>query len=291
VLLNRRHASPGRAGACQVVGVGEPGETGSCGACAGGRRTRAGGAGVPPGLVFHVHLRRLAALSAAERRRPARSWAWTSRRCVGRVFPYGVPLDVSQQGTLQALRDVVEMGKPVHYESYTRAPSGHPRARLEPGAVADQGRVRAGVRGRDGRVRQQRAALGRQRLAVLNEAAVSIGRSLDLVRTAQELTELVVPRFADFASVDLFEEVHARRRARRAAGHGRLLRRAAHLSPSTGFPGAVIDLGRATRTRRTPAGPGAAHRAGRAQRGQRGPGLRPLDGGVPDRAGRLERHR
>jgi hypothetical protein len=47
----------------------------------------------------------------------------------------------------------------------------------------------------------------RQRLAVLDEASVSIGRGLDLRRTAQELTELVVPRFADFASVDPFDEV------------------------------------------------------------------------------------
>jgi phage protein U len=32
----------------------------------------------------------------------------------GQVFPYGVPPDVSRQGTLQALRDVAETGKPVH---------------------------------------------------------------------------------------------------------------------------------------------------------------------------------
>ena len=47
----------------------------------------------------------------------------------------------------------------------------------------------------------------RQRLAVLDEAAVSIGTTPHIGRTAEELAELVVPRFADFASVDLIDAV------------------------------------------------------------------------------------
>ncbi|WP_369227954.1 SpoIIE family protein phosphatase [Streptomyces sp. R39] len=45
----------------------------------------------------------------------------------------------------------------------------------------------------------------RERLSLLNEAGARIGSTLDLVRTAQELTEVAVPEFADFARVDLLE--------------------------------------------------------------------------------------
>ncbi|GAB2959568.1 SpoIIE family protein phosphatase [Streptomyces heilongjiangensis] len=47
--------------------------------------------------------------------------------------------------------------------------------------------------------------LARERLSLLNEAGARIGSTLDLVRTAQELTEVAVPGFADFARVDLLE--------------------------------------------------------------------------------------
>jgi PAS domain S-box-containing protein len=47
--------------------------------------------------------------------------------------------------------------------------------------------------------------LTRERLSLLNEAGARIGSTLDLVRTAQELTEVAVPGFADFARVDLLE--------------------------------------------------------------------------------------
>lgn len=44
---------------------------------------------------------------------------------------------------------------------------------------------------------------------MLYDAGVGIGTSLDVARTAQELSDLAVPRFADFATVDLFESVLA----------------------------------------------------------------------------------
>ncbi|WP_298562472.1 SpoIIE family protein phosphatase [Streptomyces luteogriseus] len=47
----------------------------------------------------------------------------------------------------------------------------------------------------------------RQRLALLDRAGESIGRSLDLTRTAQELADVAVPGLADFATVDLLESV------------------------------------------------------------------------------------
>ncbi|MDT0399509.1 MULTISPECIES: SpoIIE family protein phosphatase [Streptomyces] len=68
-----------------------------------------------------------------------------------------------------------------------------------------------------------RAEESRERLNMLYDAGVGIGTSLDVTRTAEELAELAVPRFADFVTVDLFEAVLA-------GGHpdaGGTLRRAA----------------------------------------------------------------
>ncbi|MET9102056.1 SpoIIE family protein phosphatase [Streptomyces antibioticus] len=47
----------------------------------------------------------------------------------------------------------------------------------------------------------------RQRLALLDRAGRRIGRTLDIVRTAQELADVTVPGFADAVTVDLLEPV------------------------------------------------------------------------------------
>ncbi|MER5181038.1 SpoIIE family protein phosphatase [Streptomyces sp. NPDC002896] len=47
----------------------------------------------------------------------------------------------------------------------------------------------------------------RERLALLSEARTRIGMTLDVAGTAQELADVVVPRFADFVSVDLLDVV------------------------------------------------------------------------------------
>ncbi len=47
----------------------------------------------------------------------------------------------------------------------------------------------------------------RHRLALLNEASTRIGTTLDVAKTASELTEATVPDLADFVSVDLLEPV------------------------------------------------------------------------------------
>ncbi|GAA4080041.1 SpoIIE family protein phosphatase/ATP-binding protein [Streptomyces shaanxiensis] len=52
-----------------------------------------------------------------------------------------------------------------------------------------------------------RAEEARERLNMLYDAGVGIGTSLDVTRTAEELAEMAVPRFADFATVDLFDAV------------------------------------------------------------------------------------
>ncbi|MGV9899827.1 ATP-binding SpoIIE family protein phosphatase, partial [Streptomyces tendae] len=53
------------------------------------------------------------------------------------------------------------------------------------------------------------AETARERLDILYAAGVGIGTSLDVTRTAQELGELAVPRFADYVTVDLFDTVLA----------------------------------------------------------------------------------
>ncbi|MFG2873597.1 SpoIIE family protein phosphatase [Streptomyces sp. NPDC048337] len=49
------------------------------------------------------------------------------------------------------------------------------------------------------------AEAGRRRLAMLSEASIRVGSSLDLERTAQELAQLSVPRLADAVTVDVLE--------------------------------------------------------------------------------------
>ncbi|MFE0459893.1 SpoIIE family protein phosphatase [Kitasatospora sp. NPDC058965] len=51
------------------------------------------------------------------------------------------------------------------------------------------------------------AARARQRLALVAQASVRIGTTLDLGRTAQELADFVVPELADVAAVDLLDSV------------------------------------------------------------------------------------
>ncbi|MFI9785711.1 SpoIIE family protein phosphatase [Kitasatospora sp. NPDC051984] len=48
-----------------------------------------------------------------------------------------------------------------------------------------------------------RAEQARGRLRLVHDASTAIGTTLDVTRTAEELTEAVVPRFADFVTVDL----------------------------------------------------------------------------------------
>jgi anti-sigma regulatory factor (Ser/Thr protein kinase)/PAS domain-containing protein len=52
-----------------------------------------------------------------------------------------------------------------------------------------------------------KAELARKRLKLLYDAGAVIGTTLDVRRTAEELAEYVAPGFADFVTVDLFENV------------------------------------------------------------------------------------
>lgn len=52
-----------------------------------------------------------------------------------------------------------------------------------------------------------RAEAARERLELLYAAGLRIGTTLDVVRTAEELAQVAVPRFADFVTVDLADPV------------------------------------------------------------------------------------
>ncbi|WP_217555851.1 SpoIIE family protein phosphatase [Streptomyces sp. GbtcB6] len=89
----------------------------------------------------------------------------------------------------------------------------------------------------------------RQLLSLVNEAGTRIGTTLDVLRTAQELADFAVPRFADFVIVDLLEPVLS------AEGHGSrpngagpaparpVMRRAALRTVREGSPEAVARIG------------------------------------------------
>ncbi|WP_369232422.1 SpoIIE family protein phosphatase [Streptomyces sp. R21] len=89
----------------------------------------------------------------------------------------------------------------------------------------------------------------RRLLSLVNEAGAGIGSTLDVLRTAQELADFAVPRFADFVLVDLLEPVLS------AEGHGTwltdagpaparpVMRRAGMSSVREGCPEAVARIG------------------------------------------------
>lgn len=109
----------------------------------------------------------------------------------------------------------------------------------------------------------------RRHLALINEAGVRIGSTLDLDRTVQELADVLVPRVADFVAVDLSSRRHPRPGGRPGA-HGRIrrtapARRAVH--PGLGNP---LHEGRQDHLGRT-----APARKGSRRRGVAVPRTRP----------------
>ncbi|MGW3623348.1 SpoIIE family protein phosphatase [Streptomyces sp. NPDC000880] len=71
-----------------------------------------------------------------------------------------------------------------------------------------------------------KADVARGRLKLLYDAGTEIGTTLDVVRTCEELAEFAATRFADYATVDLVEEV-LRGEEPTAAGPGHDMRRVA----------------------------------------------------------------
>ncbi|MFF7455587.1 SpoIIE family protein phosphatase [Kitasatospora sp. NPDC008115] len=110
---------------------------------------------------------------------------------------------------------LIARGSPVGLAAFYRTEPDHPYEEDDL-ALAGELAVRAAVsidnallftRERDAAAARQRALdearAAQQRLSLLNEASGRIGTTLDLYRTARELVEVVIPRFADFVTVDL----------------------------------------------------------------------------------------
>jgi PAS domain S-box-containing protein len=167
----------------------------------------------------------------------------------------------ADEGFLRCVRRVAEEATPMRYECFAPEPSssaltpGSGPARtfarqrawgveLWPVRDCDTGEV-VGVGTAAFDSSDQHSA--RQRLALLQEAGTSIGTTLDVTRTAEELADLAVPRLADFVSVDLLDSVsHGEEPVPGPLDATVLLRRVAHQSATEGesVPEAAIDLGR-----------------------------------------------
>ncbi|WUQ94010.1 SpoIIE family protein phosphatase [Streptomyces sp. NBC_00310] len=107
------------------------------------------------------------------------------------------------EATDKAIGEVLETGRPQHRENVFSTPGqGRHQAwavSLAPLQDAD-GEVHAVCLSGHDETQQHWA---RRRLQLLNEASASIGRTLDMVRTAQELADVAVRGLADFVGVDI----------------------------------------------------------------------------------------
>ena len=142
------------------------------------------------------------------------------------------------------MRQVLDTGEPAQRSTYRRVP-GETREHAWSVSVSplkDQaGRTQAvwiGVLD----ITEQYGA--RQRLTLLNEAGTHVGTTLDVTRTAQELADIVVPRLADLAIVDLLDVMLSGDEPSTVPLGGTVaLRRIAHQSIFEGVPESVVKLG------------------------------------------------
>ncbi|HEX5297219.1 MAG TPA: SpoIIE family protein phosphatase [Streptosporangiaceae bacterium] len=142
------------------------------------------------------------------------------------------------------MRQVLDTGEPAQRSTYRRVP-GESREHAWSVSVSplkDQAdRTQAVWIGVLDITEQYQA---RQRLTLLNEAGTRVGTTLDVTRTAQELADIVVPRLADLAIVDLLEAVLSGDEPRPGPLAGTIaLRRVAHQSIFEGVPEAVVKPG------------------------------------------------
>jgi PAS domain S-box-containing protein len=144
----------------------------------------------------------------------------------------------------RCMRQVLDTGEPAHRETYRRVP-GETREHAWSVSVSplkDQaGRTQAVWIGALDITEQYGA---RQRLTMLNEAGTRVGTTLDVTQTAQELADIVVPRLADLAVIDLLDAVLNGDEPSPGPLTGTIaLRRVAHQSIFGGVPEAVIKPG------------------------------------------------
>ena len=110
------------------------------------------------------------------------------------------------EGFMQCGRQVIETGQPDTCRGFRATEAGLVRAweaTLSP--IRDQAGQVIGVLLVASDVTEQYQA--RERLALLNEASVGIGSTLDVATTAEELVGVAVPWLADFVMIDILDSV------------------------------------------------------------------------------------
>jgi PAS domain S-box-containing protein len=144
----------------------------------------------------------------------------------------------------QFIRQVLDSGEPTHQETRRRAP-GDTHEHAWSVAVSP-------VKGPEGRTRAVWVGVldvteqhwARQRLSLLSEASTHIGTTLNVMKTAQELAQMAVPRLADLATVDLLDAMLSGNEPASGPLTGTVtLRRIAHRSILGDRPDEVIRLG------------------------------------------------
>jgi PAS domain S-box-containing protein len=155
-----------------------------------------------------------------------------------------IVVDPEGDRTEQCMRRALETGEQQHLQQILHL-AGHEResiwtTSLTP--VRDAGGTVRGVLLSAHDMTEEHLARGR--LALLNEASIRIGSTLDLARTAQELADVAIPQLADFVTVDLLPAIEGGDDPR-AGSPPRpvMLRRVAYQSVLEGCPEAVVKRG------------------------------------------------
>ncbi|MER5223666.1 SpoIIE family protein phosphatase [Streptomyces flaveus] len=146
----------------------------------------------------------------------------------------------------QSMTRVLETGEPQYDENFLRA-AGETREHawsVFTSPLRDEAGELHGVCLSAHDMTEQHWA--RKRLQLIAEAGRRIGSTLDVMRTAQELTDVMVPELADFASVDLLaslDDLHEPPPEGVTTAGPVLLRRVAHRSLTPGVPETVVAQG------------------------------------------------
>ena len=192
--------------------------------------------------VWNTDLRCIWLNSAA-----ARLDGFLGRRRLGRLVTE-LPLGAAGPGITEAMRQVLETGRPVVEREYTWQVPGENEERV---LTASYFRIE----GPDGRPlgvctmsTDTETSRVRQHLLALAEMGGRVGTTLDVGRTAQELADAAVPLLADYATVDLAESVpfggeQPLERLRTSPDSLPIFRRAGAASSRPGMPEAIWRIG------------------------------------------------
>ncbi|MBZ3906228.1 SpoIIE family protein phosphatase [Streptomyces griseiscabiei] len=153
--------------------------------------------------VHDIRMRRRRANRAAERATSLPESEWRGLR-VSEMAPH-----LSSDRLERAMARTLETGEPQYLEAYGRVP-GESREHAwsqQTFPVRDPDGVMRGVGVTAHDITEQYWA--RKRLQTLNDASVRIGSTLDVARTAAELSDVTVPEFADLVVVSLLPDLDA----------------------------------------------------------------------------------